>query len=375
MAALAFGLLPPAPSRPVVVAYVFPQDARLDPAMLPAERITHVNYAFANLRDGRVVEGFAHDAENFRTLAALRRTHPHLRVLVSIGGWTWSGGFSDAALRPASRRRFVDSVVDFVARHDLDGADVDWEYPGLPGFGNVHRPEDKANFTSLMRELRAALDARGRRTKRDYLLTLAAGASPAFLAHTEMDRVAQVADLVNLMTYDFLVPPGDGVSGHHANLCAVEPGGPSADGAVNAFLAAGVPADKLVLGVPFYGRAWRLAQGEGPSGPGAAPPERIDTSYAALVAAVGQGAFARRFDARAQAPWLWDAARRVFVSWDDPESLERKAAYVRQRGLRGVMFWELGDDDSQGALVDAIRRGLAGGPSVPECLALERERP
>src|SRR5262245_58145202 len=100
----------PATLRPAVVAYVFPQDARLDPATFPADRITHVNYAFANVREGRVVEGFANDAENFRTLASLRRSHPHLKVLVSVGGWTWSGGFSDAALTPASRRRFVKSA-------------------------------------------------------------------------------------------------------------------------------------------------------------------------------------------------------------------------------------------------------------------------
>ena len=364
----------PAP-RPAVVAYVFPQDGLLDAVAFPATQITHVNYAFANVRDGRVVEGFARDAENFKTLAALRRTHPHLKVLVSVGGWTWSGGFSDAALTSTARRRFVDSAVDFVVRHDLDGADIDWEYPGLPGYGNVHRAEDRQNFTSLMRELRAALDARGRRMKRAYLLTLAAGASSDFLAHTEMDRVARVADLVNLMTYDFLVPPGDGVAGHHANLyaSAADAKGQSADRAVRAFLAAGVPADRLVLGVPFYGRAWTIAEGEGPYGPGTAPGDRVDTSYGALAAALRQGAFVRRFDAQAHAPYLWEASRRLFVTYDDPESLALKAAYVRRHGLRGMMFWELGDDPT-GALLEAIHCGLAGA-SVPECGAHQRERP
>jgi chitinase len=361
--------------RPAVVAYVFPQDALLDAAAIPADRITHVNYAFANIREGRVVEGFANDARNLRTLAALRRGHPHFKVLVSVGGWTWSGGFSDASLTPASRRRFVESAVEFVARHDLDGFDVDWEYPGLPGFGNTHRPEDKANFTSLMRELRAALDARGRQARRPYLLTLAAGASSDFLAHTEMDRVAAVADLVNLMTYDFLVPPGDGVAGHHSNLhaSASDPLGQSADRAVREFLAAGVPANRLVLGVPFYGRAWLVTDGEGVSRPGTAPGERVETSYAALAASVQRGELERRFDADAQAPYLWDARRRLFVAYDDPDSVRRKAAYVRQRGLRGMMFWKLGDDG--GALLAAMHCALASGPAVPECLASERERP
>jgi chitinase len=364
--------------RPVVVAYVFPQDARLDAAAIPAERITHENYAFANVRDGRMVEGFAHDRENFRALAGLRRRHPHLRVLVSVGGWTWSGGFSDMARTRESRRRFVDSVIAFVARHDLDGVDVDWEYPGLPGNGNVHRPEDKAAFTALMTELRAALDARTRRTRRPYLLTMAAGAFAGFLAHTEMDRVAAVADLVNLMAYDFRVPPGDGVAGHHANLYPnpADANGLSGDRAVREFLAAGVPAHKLVLGVPFYGRAWAVAEatGEGLYQPGGEPKERVDTSSPALAAALAQGTLVRRFDGAAQAPYLWDAVRRVFVSYDDPQSLRVKAAYVREKGLRGMMFWRLGDDPRD-PLLEAVHCGLSAGASVPECLALERERP
>jgi chitinase len=127
--------------RPAVIGYLFPQDTVIDPAGLAADKLTHVNYAFANVRDGQVVEGFAHDAENFRVLAAVRRAHPHLRVLVSVGGWTWSGGFSDAALTAASRRRFVASAVDFVRRHDLDGFDVDWEYPGQRGNGTCIVPK------------------------------------------------------------------------------------------------------------------------------------------------------------------------------------------------------------------------------------------
>ena len=352
----------------VIIGYVFVQDRLLDPAEIAGDKLTHVNYAFADIRDGKVVEGFARDAENFKALGAVRARHPHLRLLVSVGGWTWSGGFSDMASTPEGRRRFVESAVDFVRRHDLDGFDVDWEYPGLPGAGNPHRPEDKENFTALMSELRAALDRDGAARKRTLLLTLAAGASPDFLAHTEMDEVAAVSDFVNLMTYDFRVAGAEGLAGHHANLYPhpADPRQRSADGAVREFLAAGVPASKLVLGVPFYGRAWVVAA----TGdtflyqPGQAPAERLETKYGALATTlVDRNGFARRWDAAAQAPYLWNAGKRVFVSYEDPESLRLKTRYIVEKGLAGAMFWEYGADPT-GALLDALDAGLRRAPAT-----------
>jgi chitinase len=352
----------------VIIAYVFVEDRLLDPAEIAAEKLTHINYAFANIKDGRVVEGFARDAENFKVLAGLRARHPHLRLLVSVGGWTWSGGFSDAALRPASRRRFVESAVEFVRRHDLDGFDVDWEYPGLPGFGNTHRPEDKENFTALMSELRAALDRDGALRKRKLLLTLAAGASQDFLAHTEMAKVAEVSDFVNLMTYDFRVAGEKGLAGHHANLYPnpADPRLRSGDTAVREFLAAGVPARRLVLGVPFYGRAWVVADAtnEGLYQSGTAPAERLETNYDSLAAAfVDRNGYVRKWDTAAQAPYLWNVEKRVFVSYDDPESLRLKSRYIVEKGLAGAMFWEY-SSDATGTLLDALFSELRG-PRTP----------
>ena len=271
---------------PVIIAYVFPKDQLIDPAAIAADKLTHINYAFGNVRKGRVVEGFKRDAENFRVLGGLRRAHPHLKILVSVGGWTWSGAFSDAALTPKSRKRFVDSAIAFVLRHDLDGVDIDWEYPGLPGNGNTHRPEDKQNFTALMADLRDALDKAGTPSGRHYFLTFAAGADTDFLEHTEMDKVQASVDFVNLMTYDFREAGGNTEAGHHANLFP-SPGDPrhiSADRSVNEFLAAGVPAAKLVLGVPFYGRAWGdvKPENDGLFQPGKPPRTHIETHYGNL---------------------------------------------------------------------------------------------
>jgi chitinase len=359
---------PAAAATPVIIAYVFPRNEPIVPAEIAASKLTHINYAFADVRDGRVVEGFGRDAENFKLLAELRRQHPHLRILISVGGWTWSNNFSDAALTAESRRRFTESAIGFLRRHDLDGIDIDWEYPGLRGNNNVHRPEDRENFTAMMSELRQALDAEGRAKNRRYLLTFAAGASPDFIAHTEMDKVQASVDFVNLMTYDFRT--SDPIAGHHANLYLnpADTKQRSVDSAVREFIAAGVPPAKLVVGVPFYGRAWADIKGEGtgPYQPGSRPAERIETKYGSMSAAlVDRGGFVRMWDSQAQAPYLWNKDTRTFISYDDPESMRLKSAYIRDHGLAGVMFWEY-YGDTTGVLLDTLFTALRGpAPATP----------
>ena len=356
------------PATRVIAGYLFVGNAPADVSDVDASRLTHINYAFANLRDGEVVEGFASDTENFRRLRELRQRHPHLRVLVAVGGWTWSGGFSDAALTVASRERFVRSAVAFVQRHDLDGLDIDWEYPGLPGNGNTHRPEDKANFTAMMAALRAGLDDLGRRTGRRYLLTFAAGAFPRFIEHTELAQVAASIDWVNLMTYDFRVAAVDPVAGHHANLFdhPDDEKRRSGDAAVREFLAAGVPAAKLVLGVPFYGRGWMdvRADRNGLYQPGVPLTDTKGLTYARLAAdLVGKDGYERHWDPTAQQPYLWNASRRIFIAYDDPESVRRKAQYVVERGLAGVMYWQHGSDRT-GTLLQALHESLQQGSTI-----------
>jgi GH18 family chitinase len=360
------------PSRPadgrVIIGYVFAQDRVLDPATIAAEKLTHINYAFANIKDGRVVEGFANDDANYRVLTSLRARNPNLKILVSVGGWTWSGGFSDAVLTKESRQKFVESAVEFVRRHDLDGFDVDWEYPGLPGHGNVNRPQDKLSFSAAMAELRAALDKEGAARGLHLLLTFAAGASSDFLEHTEMDVVQASVDYVNLMTYDFRDGQWEPQAGHHSNLYAHpdDPHHMSADRAVREFLAAGVPARKLVLGVPFYGRAWGDVDpaGDGLYREGKAPTERIQTRYGNLAALATQPGWVRRWDPLSEAPFLWNAERRLFVAFDDPESLRVKSRYIREHGLGGAMFWEYSSDPT-GALLGTLFAELRGRDTAP----------
>src|SRR6202453_788021 len=154
------------PSEPMVVGYVFPQDAALQPGQIDAHRLTRVNYAFANIKDGRMVTGFASDAQNFAMLTGLKKENPSFTVLISVGGWLWSNNFSDMSLTSKSRSVFIQSVMEFLRLYHLDGLDIDWEYPGLAGSSQNFRSEDTHNFTLLLKELRHQFDQETARTHR-----------------------------------------------------------------------------------------------------------------------------------------------------------------------------------------------------------------
>jgi chitinase len=349
-----------APGDKAVIAYVFVGDRVIDPASVPAEKLTHINYAFANIANGRMVEGFAHDSENYAALTSLRQRNPVLKVLVSVGGWTWSGGFSDVALTPASRRTFAESAVAFVKKYDLDGLDVDWEFPGQKGLDNVHRREDRENYTALLADLRSALDVAGRVSGRHYVLTSATQAADEWLAHTEMGKAQASLDYVNLMAYDMFEETSDTITGHHAPLFTspANPKRSSAATMIEHYLAAGVPATKLVLGVPFYGHAWgHVPPAEhGLYQPGRRPDTRIRASYGGIRDSLeNQNGFVRYWDDRSSAPFLYNAERQIFISYEDPQSIRAKGRYVTEHGLAGMMFWELGGDPKQ-ELLDAMEQ-------------------
>jgi chitinase len=358
---LAFGLPAQSPGEPIVLAYVFPQNEVLQPGAIDAKKLTRINYAFANLQDGRIVNGFHSDDKNFAYLLSLKQQNPSLKVLVSIGGWTWSGNFSDMALTAQSRKLFIQSAIDYLARYHLDGLDIDWEYPGMTGEGHRFRAEDKRNFTLLLKELRESFDLAGHGQHRHLLLTIAAGASDEYLAHTEMAQVQSNVDTVNLMAYDYYEPSSDKIAAHHAPLFT-NPSDPkhiSVDHSVQQFLHAGVPASKLVLGVPFYGHVWgNVAAGpdHGLFQPGAPVPDAY-AGYGVIAGDMVDKGFVRYWDPVASAPYLYNAKTRTFVTYEDPESLSRKCRYVRDWHLAGIMFWDYASD-STGKLLDTIDSSL-----------------
>jgi len=346
-----------------IVGYIFPQGATLQPGQIHAEELTRINYAFANIENGRVVPGFPSDRANLTFLHSLKRQNQKLTILVSVGGWLWSTHFSDVALTAQSRAVFIQSALEFLKTNDLDGIDIDWEYPGLPGAGHPFRAEDKQNFTLLLKELRARLDAEAAASHIKLYLTIAAAASDEFLEHTEMSRVQAYLDTVNLMAYDYYEPGSDAITGHHAPLFAnpSDPRKASADATVSAYEKAGVPASKIVLGVPFYGHAWGgvADRNHGLYQPGK-PAPNVDASYQSIVTTMLNHGYVRYWDSAASVPYLYNASAQIFVSYEDPESLTAKCNYVKSHKLGGVMFWQYGNDPS-GTLLATIHNALASG--------------
>jgi chitinase len=344
----------------MVVAYVFPRDTLLQPGQIDARSLTRINYAFANIAGGRMVAGYRFDTENFAYLNGLKKDNPSLTVLVSVGGWLWSTNFSDVALTRHSRRIFIQSVMDFLDRYDLDGLDVDWEYPGMPGAGHPFRPEDKQNFTTLLKQLQNGFKSHARKTHHKLFLTFAAGASQEYMAHTELGRLQKYADTVNLMAYDYYVPTMNPLTGHHAPLYTnpMDPAHISADASVQSLEKAGVPAAKILLGVPFYGHAWvhvpelnhGLFQPGQPAPQGYAP-------YSLFDGAIAKSGFTRYWDPVSSVPYLYDPSRQTFVSYEDTESLALKGGYVLNHRLGGIMFWDY-ESDPSGQLLAAINHAL-----------------
>jgi chitinase len=377
-------VLEPRAAGPRVVGYLASWGVRTKGvriADLPASRLTHLFYAFggvdstgaavlgdACLDVGACAPGAQPTGGNFAELRALKRRNPNLRVLISLGGWGGSAHFSNAAATSESRRRLAASAVDvFLRPYDglFDGVDVDWEFPVAGGPPeNRARPEDRRNFTLLLAEMRRALDALGRRTGRRYELTIAASARPAEIANLELDRLPALLDWMDVMAYDY--HSVDTLAHFNAPLHAAA-GDPTpglnVDASLRAFLDGGVPAEKLVLGIPFYGRGYGgvadVGDGLFQRGERARAGEWGELDYRALVARDPQGAGFRRFwQPQAMVPWLFDPRSGTWISYDDPQSVALKAAYARERGLGGVMFWEIGGDD--GTLLTAIHSGLEG---------------
>lgn len=320
-----------------------------NPAKVDAAKLTHINYAFANIVDGNVQFELGTDAAKIASVLALKKQNPRLKVLYSIGGWVWSDQFSNIAAHATSREKFAKSAVKLMKSYGFDGIDIDWEFPGQRAEDNIFRPSDKENFTLLLAELRKQLDVVSKRDNTHYLLSIAAAADQEYINHTDLGKAQQYLDFINVMCYDFY----NGwmyQTGHHANLYPSKEekfGGNSISESVEKLLKAGVPANKLILGMPFYGRKWsKVSPGNNGLYQSAQTGSEIVASWK-IAEEIKSGKFQKLYDNSAKASYLWNAQDSIFISWETPKEIKLKSEFVKQKRLGGAMFWEYSLDNNQ----------------------------
>lgn len=311
-----------------------------------AKMLTHINIAF-----GLVKNGLA-DISHLRHLDCLKRIrewNSDIKLVLSIGGWG-AGGFSNMALTEEGRDAFCESCKRICDECELDGIDIDWEYPCSDSANIDADPRDKQTFTLLLRGLRKALGSR--------IVSIAAGAGDYFIRDTEMHLVQEPLDYVQLMTYDMR----SGFckeAGHHTALYPSDKGDPrkTTTETVEAFHKAGVPYEKLVIGAAFYARLWTnvpsddyglFMQTENVAGFGPGFGE-LKRDY------IGKNGWTDCWDDSAKAPWLYKDG--TFLSYDNEASVTAKYEYLVKKGLLGIMYWEHGCDDTR-TLLGAIYSAL-----------------
>ncbi|MCE7010610.1 glycoside hydrolase family 18 chitinase [Kibdelosporangium philippinense] len=379
-----------------------------------AAKLTHINYAFGNIDSaGRCFQAnqlgqgdawadyqrrFTGDltvngqadvynqplAGNLNQIKQLKAKYPHLKVNLSLGGWTWSKYFSNAALTAASRQAHVSSCLDMWIKGNLpqiggepqggpgsaagvfDGIDLDWEWPGSEGnVGNVVRPEDKQNFTALVQEWRRQLDAYGATTGKHHELTAFMPADPdKVVAGYEVSQLFTSFDFITLQGYD-LHGGWETVTNNQSalRLPAGDPGPKpySIEIAANAWTSRGAPANRIVLGVPFYSRGWtgvaNVNNGLHQTATGPAPGryEAGINDYKLIKPLVGSGYQLYR-DANAGHAWLFNGS--TFWTYDDPTEIARKTAWITSNGLGGAMIWSMDGDTANGELMTAVHQGI-----------------
>ena len=306
----------------IIVGYATYWDSTLpDPTLL-----THINYAFAHIKSD--FESLDIKTEKrLAQIAGLKSSHPNLKVMLSVGGWE-AGNFSEMADDATHRKNFCNNCAAAVKKYKLDGIDLDWEYPTSSAAGISSSSRDKENFTLLVKELKAALGE-------GKLVTMASSADEIYV---DFKNAGPYLDWVNIMTYDMGNPPY-----HNAGLYKSAKTKQSCEQAVALHYNAGVPYEKIVLGIPFYGH-----------GNGKEVESYVDYNE------IEYDGFTRCWDATAMVPYLTNASGEMVLSYDDETSVGIKAEYVKQKDLRGAMYWNIEADDKDWTLSKAIAGPLLG---------------
>jgi chitinase len=300
------------------------------------------------LKGNQLVVDNARDSLTIQKLVALKSRNPQLKVLVSLGGWGGCGPCSEVFSTKEGRKAFARSVKQLLDGTHTDGLDLDWEYPAITGYpGHRFVPEDKPNFTKLVQQLRKTLG-------KNKEISFAAGGFTTFLQQSiEWKKVMKKVNRVNLMTYD-LVHGYSTVTGHHTPLYSTPVQKESVDNAIHYLDSIGIPLNKLVIGAAFYARIFENVDSvnNGLYRPGKFKRGVPFRMFPTILSP--DSGYVFHWDTTAQAPYMYNAAKKYFVTFDDLQSMRLKTEYVVRRKLNGIMFWQLGEDVFSGGLLDAI---------------------
>jgi chitinase len=341
-----------------------------------AAKITHINYAFGNVTNGQCAIGdsyadydkaFTADQSvsgvadtwdqplrgNFNQLRELKAKYPNIKILWSFGGWTWSGGFAQAAANPTAFAQSCYNLVEDPRWADVfDGIDIDWEYPNACGLSCD--TSGAAAYKNLMQALRAKFGTNNLVTA----ATTADGTSGGKIDAADYAGASQYVDWYNVMSYDFFGAfNAQGPTAPHSPLTSYSgiptPGFTTAD-AIAKFKAKGVPASKLLIGIGFYGRGWTGVTQDAPGGTATGPApgtyeQGIEDYKVLKTSCPATGTIAGTAYAHCGSNW-W--------SYDTPATIGTKMAWAKSQGLGGAFFWEFSGDTSNGELVSALTNGL-----------------
>jgi chitinase len=338
-------------SNLTVTAYFFGGPEKVD--SLSVDKLTHIIFSFCHLTGNKLTVDNEKDSQAIKKLVAAKKRNTSLKVLLSLGGWGGCKTCSDVFSTAEGRQEFSQSVLALCKSYGTDGIDLDWEYPAVEGYpDHAFKPEDKPNFTALVRELRKTLGNK-------YEISFAAGGFQEFLDEAvEWKDVMSLVDRVNLMTYD-LVNGNSTVTGHHTALYSTTQQHESTDNAVQYLKKLGIPPSKLVIGAAFYGRIWENvpATNNGLYQPGKFK-KGVNFRDASKELSPSTG-FTLYWDDVAKAPYGYNAERKLFVTYDDKRSMALKTTYALDQGLNGIMFWEITNDTYKDGLlhtIDATRK-------------------
>jgi chitinase len=338
------------PEKISVIAYYSGNASGID--AYPVEKLTHIIFSFCHLKGNKLNVDNANDSLTIQHLVEMKQRNPNLKIILSLGGWGGCAPCSEVFSSKKGRKEFAQSVKHLSEYFKTDGIDIDWEYPAIAGYPNhKYMPADKQNFTALIQALRNELGNK-------YEISFASGGQAEFLHKSvEWDKIAGLVDKVNLMSYD-LVNGNSTVTGHHTPLYSTEGQVESADNAIRFFDSIHFPLNKVVIGAAFYGRVFNVYKN---AENGLYQPGSFDHGIAWKdfnKEALEQQGYVSFWDDSARAPYMYNKVQKKLFTYDDEQSIAIKTRYAVNKGLNGIMFWELAEDKPENGLLEAIYKAL-----------------